>query len=107
MAKTPAIKSRLVKQLKAKGKSTSAAFAIAQSALKKSGNVTSSGKATAKGKRRRNKLKINKKYRAELNRARRKAGQYGKGGKDFSHTKRGKLVRENASKNRARNRSRK
>ena len=57
--------------------------------------------------RRRNKLKINKKYRAELNRARRKAGQYGKGGKDFSHTKRGKLVRENASKNRARNRSRK
>ena len=52
MAKTPAIKSRLVKQLKAKGKSTSAAFAIAQSALKKSGNVTSSGKATAKGKKR-------------------------------------------------------
>ena len=54
-----------------------------------------------------NKLKINKKYRAELNRARRKAGVYGKGGKDFSHTKRGTLVRENASKNRARNRSRK
>ena len=52
MAKTPAIKSRLVKQLKAKGKSTSAAFAIAQSTLKKSGNVTSSGEATAKGKKR-------------------------------------------------------
>ncbi len=57
--------------------------------------------------RARNKLKINKKYRAELNRARRKAGVYGKGGKDFSHTKRGKLVRENASKNRARNRGKK
>ncbi len=54
-----------------------------------------------------NKLKINKKYRAELNRARRKAGKYGKGGKDFSHTKRGKLVRENVSKNRARNRGKK
>ena len=54
--------------------------------------------------RQRNKLKINKKYRAELNRARRKAGVYGKGGQDFSHTKRGTLVREDASKNRARNR---
>ena len=52
MAKTPAIKSRLVKQLKAKSKSTEAAFAIAQSVLKKSVNVTSSGKATAKGKKR-------------------------------------------------------
>ena len=52
MAKTPAIKSRLVKQLKAKGKSTPAAFAIAQSVLNKSGNVTSSGQATAKGAKR-------------------------------------------------------
>ena len=57
--------------------------------------------------RKRNSLKINKLYRAELNRARRKAGAYGKGGKDFSHTKRGRLVRENASKNRARNRGKK
>ena len=57
--------------------------------------------------RRRNKLKINKKYRAELNRARRKAGVYAKGGKDFSHTKSGKLVRENPSENRARNRGKK
>ena len=57
--------------------------------------------------RKRNKLKINKLYRAELNRARRKAGVYGKGGKDFSHTKSRKLVRENPSKNRARNRGRK
>ena len=57
--------------------------------------------------RTRNKTTENKKYRAELNRARRKAGAYGKGGKDFSHTKSGKLVRENASKNRARNRGKK
>ena len=57
--------------------------------------------------RRSNKLQINKKYRAELNSARRKDGSYGKGGKDYSHTKRGTLVREDASKNRARNRSKK
>lgn len=57
--------------------------------------------------RSRNKLKINKQYRAELNGARRKDGNYGKGGKDYSHTKRGTLVREDASKNRARNRSKK
>ena len=46
-------------------------------------------------------------YRGELKRARRKAGAEGKGGKDFSHTKSGRLVRESPSKNRARNRSRK
>ena len=69
-------------------------------------NPLSRKKKNAK-QRARNKLKINKKYRAKLNRARRKAGVYGKGGKDFSHTKRGKLVRENASKNRARNRGKK
>ena len=57
--------------------------------------------------RTRNKTTENKKYRAELNRARRKAGEYGKGGKDFSHTKSGRLVRENSSTNRARNRGRK
>ena len=57
--------------------------------------------------RQRNKLKVNKKYRASLNSARRKAGVYGKGGKDFSHTKKGTLVRENPSQNRARNRSKK
>lgn len=45
-----------------------------------------------------------KKYRAELNRANRKAGSYGnKDGKDYSHTKSGKLVKEDQSKNRARN----
>ena len=57
--------------------------------------------------RKRNKTTENKKYRAELNRASRKAGEYGKGGKDFSHTKSGRLVRENSSTNRARNRGRK
>ena len=57
--------------------------------------------------RKRNRLKVNKLYRAELNRARRKAGAYGKGGKDFSHTKSGSLIREDPSKNRARNRGKK
>ena len=57
--------------------------------------------------RTRNKTTENKKYRAELNRARRKAGQYGKGGKDFSHTKSGRIVRENSTTNRARNRGKK
>ena len=57
--------------------------------------------------RKRNRSPENKQYRAELNRARRAAGVYGKGGKDFSHTKSGKLVRESPSKNRARNRGRK
>ena len=44
-----------------------------------------------------------RKYRSELNAARRKRKIYGKGGGDLSHTKSGKLVRESASKNRARN----
>tara|TARA_B100001093_G_C26208317_1_gene750961 strand:- start:39 stop:308 length:270 start_codon:yes stop_codon:yes gene_type:complete len=57
--------------------------------------------------RTRNKTTENKKYRAELNRARRKAGAYGKGGKDFSHTKSGRIVREDSSTNRARNRGKK
>ena len=57
--------------------------------------------------RKRNRLKVNKLYRAELNKARREAGVYGKGGKDFSHTKGGGLVRENASVNSARNRGKK
>jgi hypothetical protein len=49
-----------------------------------------------------------KKYRAELNAKNRKAGTYGNGdGKDMSHTKKGKLVKEKQSKNRARNRGRK
>lgn len=45
-----------------------------------------------------------KKYRVELNRANRQAGTYGNGdGKDMSHTKKGSLMLERASKNRARN----
>ena len=45
-----------------------------------------------------------KKYRSELNRANREAGTYGNGdGKDMSHTKKGSLMLERASKNRARN----
>ena len=45
-----------------------------------------------------------KKYRAALNKANRKAGTYGNGdGKDASHTKSGKLVKEKQSINRARN----
>jgi hypothetical protein len=52
--------------------------------------------------RKRNKTAANRKYRSELNRARRADGNYGKGGKDYSHTKSGKLVRESPKKNRAR-----
>lgn len=45
-----------------------------------------------------------KKYRAALNKANKKAGTYGnKDGKDMSHTKAGKLLRESQSSNRARN----
>lgn len=44
------------------------------------------------------------KYRTELNRENRKRKTYGnKDGKDLSHTKGGKLVKEKQSKNRARN----
>jgi hypothetical protein len=43
-----------------------------------------------------------KEYRAKLNAARKKRKIYGKGGGDLSHTKGGGLVRESASKNRAR-----
>jgi hypothetical protein len=45
-----------------------------------------------------------KKYRVKLNKANRDAGTYGNGdGKDMSHTKSGKLMKESASTNRARN----
>jgi hypothetical protein len=45
-----------------------------------------------------------KKYRVKLNKANREAGTYGNGdGKDMSHTKSGKLVKEKAKTNRARN----
>lgn len=49
----PAILERLVKQLQAKGKSKSSAFAIATSALQKSGNLKKgSQKPTSKGTKR-------------------------------------------------------
>jgi hypothetical protein len=49
-----------------------------------------------------------KKYRAKLNKENYKRGTYGNGdGKDVSHTKGGKLVLENQSTNRARNRGKK
>lgn len=45
-----------------------------------------------------------KKYRAALNKKNRKAGTYGnKDGKDVSHTKSGRTVKEKQSSNRARN----
>ena len=45
-----------------------------------------------------------KRYRVRLNKANRQAGTYGNGdGKDMSHTKSGRLVKESASANRARN----
>jgi hypothetical protein len=45
-----------------------------------------------------------KNYRAKLNKANHDAGTYGNGdGKDMSHTKSGKLVKEKESSNRARN----
>lgn len=44
-----------------------------------------------------------KKYRAEHTKARRASGIDGKGGPDMSSTKSGKFVKENPSKNRARN----
>lgn len=51
----PKILDRLVRQLKAKGKSDKAAHAIAVSALQKSGNLKKgSTEATAKGKKRGN-----------------------------------------------------
>jgi hypothetical protein len=49
----PKILDRLVSQLQAKGKDKKAAYAIATSALQKSGNIKKGGKeATAKGKTR-------------------------------------------------------
>lgn len=45
-----------------------------------------------------------RKYRSALNKANRKAGTYGNSdNKDMSHTKSGKLVKENQSTNRSRN----
>ena len=43
-----------------------------------------------------------KKYRRDLEKARRERGINGKGGGDLHHSKNGKLVRESVSKNRGR-----
>lgn len=54
------------------------------------------------------KSKKRKKYRAELNKANRRAGTYGNGDeKDMSHCKCGGMTKEKASSNRARNRGKK
>ena len=55
-----------------------------------------------------NKKPSQKKKRAELNAINRKKGTYGNGeDKDWSHTKKGTVVSEGQSKNRARNRGKK
>jgi len=55
-----------------------------------------------------NKTEERKKYRAYLNKKNREAGTYGNGDKlDASHTKKGGIVFESQSANRARNRSKK
>jgi hypothetical protein len=54
-----------------------------------------------------NKKPEQREKRSELTTERRKRGIDGKGGKDLSHTKDGKLVLEDSSTNRARNRGKK
>ena len=55
-----------------------------------------------------NRTKEGLKIRTAANKLNRKLGTYGNGdGKDVSHTKKGTTVLEKASKNRARNRSKK
>ena len=54
-----------------------------------------------------NKKPEQKKKRAELSKERRDRGIDGKGGKDMSHTKDGKIVAEDPSTNRGRNRGKK
>ena len=78
----PKILDRLVSQLKAKGKSKDAAYAIATSSLQKSGNLKKgSSKATPKGKRR-GKM-------TPAARAKDRAVKYSKGKskKDYKYTK--------------------
>ena len=53
-SKHPKIMRRLIQQLRAKGKSLKDAVKIATSALRRSGNIDSSGKATKKGEKRGN-----------------------------------------------------
>jgi len=65
-------------------------------------------KKRLKQQKRYNRQSLQIKKRVELNRENHKRGTYGNGdGKDVSHKKDGSTVLEKASKNRARNRSRK
>lgn len=50
-----------------------------------------------------NKSKAKISYRSELNKARRKAGVYGKGGPDMSHDSKGNLRKQSVKVNRANN----
>lgn len=50
-----------------------------------------------------NKSKAQISYRSKLNKARRKAGVYGKGGPDMSHDRKGNLRKQSAKVNRANN----
>lgn len=50
-----------------------------------------------------NKSKARISYRSNLNKARRKAGVYGKGGPDMSHDSKGNLRKQSAKINRANN----
>lgn len=68
--------------------------------------------AAARAKKAKTDKKINSRpdqmeKRRELAKERRKRGMMGNGGSDLSHTKSGKLVRENPTSNRARNRGKK
>jgi len=68
--------------------------------------------ATARAKKASTDKKVNARpdqleKRRKLAEERRERGIMGKGGKDLSHLKDGRLVRENASTNRARNRGKK
>ena len=84
---------------------------MARNTIKGKNTRKGSNKATGRDYSREKKYQsttARKKYRAALNKANRKAGTYGnKDGKDMSHTKSGKLVKECQSKNRARNRGKK
>ncbi len=68
----PAILERLVSQLQAKGKSKSSAFAIATSALQKSGNLkkgTQKARAKDRASKKSGRKKSNYKYNSKSNRA--------------------------------------
>lgn len=80
---------------KSSGKSKSARYFAANPEAREKKNAYNKEYHSTEGRR---------EYRSSLNKANRKAGTYGNGdGKDMSHTKSGKLVKEGQSSNRARN----